>query len=85
MNKWNFYTSKEIKPQGWPKFALSAFMHNGNTIINSVMLPSVLNDDGIEIKLETNYPFENKMHYYIDAEKTLTLQYVFRLLQKILK
>ena len=69
MNKWNFYTSKEIKPQGWPKFALSAFMHNGNTIINSVMLPSVLNDDGIEIKLETNYPFENKMHYYIDAEK----------------
>ena len=31
------------------------------------MLPSILNDDGITIKLETNYPFENKMHYYIDA------------------
>ena len=55
--------------QGWPKFALSTFMHNGNKIINSVMLPSVLNDNGITIKLETNYPFENKMHYYIDAEK----------------
>ncbi len=55
--------------QGWPKFALSPFMHNGNTIINSVMLPSVLNDNGITIKLETNYPFENKMHYYIDADK----------------
>lgn len=55
--------------QGWPKFALSPFMHNGNTIINSVMLPSVLNDNGITIKLETNYPFENKMRYYIDANK----------------
>ena len=55
--------------QGWPKFALTAFMHKSNSIINAVMLPSVLNDNGIKIKLETNYPFENKMHYYIDAEK----------------
>ena len=55
--------------QGWPKFALSAFMHNENTIINSVMLPSVLRDNGITIKLETEYPFKNKMHYYIDADR----------------
>ncbi len=55
--------------QGWPKFALSPFMHNGNTIINAVMLPSVLKDKEITIKLETNYPFENKMHYSIDSDK----------------
>ncbi len=55
--------------QGWPKFALTPFMHKDNTVISAVMLPSVLNDNGITIKLETNYPFENKMHYYIDAEK----------------
>ena len=55
--------------QGWPKLALATFMHNGNTIINSVMLPSVLKDNGITIRLETNYPFENKMHYHIDADK----------------
>lgn len=55
--------------QGWPKFALAPFMHNGNTIINAVMLPSVLKDDGVAIKLETNYPFENKMKYVIDSEK----------------
>ena len=55
--------------QGWPKFALSPFMHNGNTIINAIMLPSVLNSDGIIIKLETNYPFENKMHYSINSDK----------------
>ncbi len=55
--------------QGWPKFALTPFMHNENTIINAVMLPSVLKDNGVTIKLETNYPFENKMHYSIDSDK----------------
>lgn len=55
--------------QGWPKFALSAFMHNGDSVINSVMLPSVLKDENVTIRLETDYPFNNKMHYYIDAKK----------------
>ena len=59
--------------QGWPKFALSTFMHNGNTIINSVMLPCVLNDNGITIKLETEYPFRNKMHYSINAQRDFEL------------
>ncbi|MBR5437445.1 MAG: glycoside hydrolase family 127 protein [Clostridia bacterium] len=55
--------------QGWPKFALASFMHSGNTVINSFMLPSVLKADGISISLETDYPFKNKMNYSIDAEK----------------
>ncbi|MBR2413863.1 MAG: glycoside hydrolase family 127 protein [Clostridia bacterium] len=55
--------------QGWPKFAVSAFMHKDNTIINSVMLPSVLTDNGITIKLETEYPFKNTMHYSIESDK----------------
>ena len=55
--------------QGWPKFALTPFMHKGDTIINSVMLPSVLNDNDVTIRLETDYPFNNKMHYYIDSQK----------------
>lgn len=55
--------------QGWPKFTLSAFMHKDNTVINTVMLPCALNYNGITIRLETNYPFSNKMHYYIDADK----------------
>ena len=55
--------------QGWPKFALTPFMHNGDTVLNAVMLPSVLTFDGITIKLETNYPFQSKMHYYIDSAK----------------
>ena len=55
--------------QGWPKFALSAFMHKGNAIISSVMIPSALKADGVTIRLETDYPFRNKMHYYIDSDK----------------
>ena len=55
--------------QGWPKLALSAFMYSGNKIINSVMIPSVLNHNGIKIRLETDYPFNNKMHYYIEADR----------------
>lgn len=58
--------------QGFPKLALSAFMHSGDTVINSVMLPSRLNADGISITLETDYPFVNKMNYTINAEKAFT-------------
>ncbi len=60
--------------QGWPKFALSAFMHKGETIINSVMLPSVLCTDGVTIRLETDYPFKNKIHYNIDAQKEFNFE-----------
>ncbi len=60
--------------QGWPKFALTPFMHKDNTVINAVMLPSVLNDNGITIKLETNYPFENKIHYFIDSDKNFDFE-----------
>ena len=56
--------------QGWPKFALSAFMHKDNTVINSVMLPSTLKEKDFTIKLDTDYPFNNKMRYYIEAEKS---------------
>lgn len=59
--------------QGWPKFALSAFMRKDNKVLSAVMLPSVLKDEDITIRLETDYPFNNKMHYYIDTEKDFDL------------
>lgn len=55
--------------QGWPKLALTTFMYSENTIINAVMLPSVLKTEDVCIKLETDYPFENKMIYSIEAQK----------------
>ena len=60
--------------QGWPKFALSAFMHKDNCVINSLMVPSELHDGGKHIKLETNYPFENSAKYTVCAEEDFTFK-----------
>lgn len=54
--------------QGWPKFALSAFMHDGNKIINSVPVPSELKTEDFTISLETNYPFDNIFKYKINSK-----------------
>ena len=55
--------------QAWPKFTLSAFMHSGNTVINSVPISSKLDADGISIEIVTEYPFENKITYKVNTEK----------------
>lgn len=55
--------------QGWPKFALAAFMHQDDTIINSIPIPSELRTKEAHILLETNYPFENSFRYTISAER----------------
>ena len=60
--------------QGWPKFALSAFMKNDDTIINVIPVPSILNDDGITIELKTEYPFKNSFIYNIKTSKAFELR-----------
>ena len=60
--------------QGWPKFALSAFMHNGDTVINSMLLPSSLCCDKADISLDTEYPFVNTMKYKVCAKKDFTFE-----------
>ena len=70
--------------QAWPKFALSAFMHSDDTVINAVPVPSELKADGKYIKLETNYPFENSFKYTVETEKPSHSKSAFRLLRKIL-
>ncbi len=58
--------------QGWPKLALAAFLHDGNTIISSVMLPCVLKDQGVTIRLETEYPFRNRARYLINTDRAFS-------------
>ncbi len=60
--------------QGWPKLALSSFMHNDDTVISAVPVPSALTTDGYTVSLETNYPFENRLTYHIEAARDVTLQ-----------
>lgn len=55
--------------QGWPKLALSAFLHDGDTVENAILLPSELNTDGTSIRLETDYPFRNCANYTIQTDK----------------
>ncbi|MBQ8551797.1 MAG: glycoside hydrolase family 127 protein [Clostridia bacterium] len=60
--------------QAWPKLTLSAFMYSGDTVVSAVPVPTELKADGINITLDTNYPFENKLVYKIDTEKAFTLK-----------
>ncbi len=60
--------------QGWPKLALSAYLHKGDAVLNAIMLPSELNDNGKHIKLETNYPFDNAMKYSIHSDEDFTFK-----------
>jgi len=60
--------------QGWPKLALSAFMHSGDTVISAVSIPSELKTADKSIKLETNYPFGNSFTYTIQTETAFTFK-----------
>ena len=55
--------------QGWPKFALSAFMHDEENIINVLPIPTELTLDDIHIRLETEYPFENSLKYTVESQR----------------
>ncbi len=59
--------------QGWPKLAISAFMHNGSDIINALPIPSTLDCDKAKIELNTSYPFENSFTYTVQAKEDLKL------------
>lgn len=55
--------------QAWPKFALSAFMYDDNSVISAVAVPSEFKTDKISIRLDTNYPFENSFKYSIESQR----------------
>ncbi len=60
--------------QGWPKFTLSSFMYNGDTVFSAVPIPSKLETDDFNIILNTNYPFENRFEYIVNSSKNLRLK-----------
>ena len=60
--------------QGWPKFSLSVFMHNENTVINAVPVPCELKCKGKKIRIETEYPFKNTFKYFVEADEDFTFR-----------
>lgn len=70
--------------QGWPKFALSAFLHDEErTILNAVPIPTVLHtkveEIPVKISLETEYPFRNHMYYRIETETPVSMAFQIRI------
>lgn len=60
--------------QGWPKLALSAFLHKDNTVLHAMMLPAEIHADKWHITAQTEYPFENSVNYDIKAEEDMTFK-----------
>lgn len=60
--------------QGWPKFALSGFMYNGDTVMCGIMMPASLCAEQGEINVTTNYPFENSAKFEIKAKKAFVFK-----------
>ena len=60
--------------QAWPKFALSAFMHDNDTVISVIPIPSSLQTDDFSISLNTKYPFENKLEYTVLSKKDMHMK-----------
>lgn len=60
--------------QGWPKLACSAYMYQGDTVINVVPIPSELKTEDLTVSLETNYPFENSFRYTLSANRAFTFK-----------
>ncbi len=58
--------------QGWPKFALSAFMHREGEVINAIPVPATLDSDEITVSIDTEYPFKNSFRYSLKAKKDIT-------------
>ncbi len=59
--------------QGWPKLALSAYMHRDNTVVSAVTIPSQLTTEAYTITLDTNYPFQNSFRYSVSAKQAFDL------------
>lgn len=70
----NFGCCTSNMGQGWPKFTLSAFMHQGDTIINVLSVPTELHDGDKHILVETNYPFENSVTYTVETGSDFTFK-----------
>ena len=60
--------------QGWPKFALSAFLHRGDAVISALMVPAELDDGGRRVRVETDYPFTNRVRYHAEGDEDFTLK-----------
>ena len=65
----NFGCCTSNMHQGWPKLALSTYMHRAGEVINVVPVPSILESDELSVTLDTAYPFKNEFKYTLKANR----------------
>ena len=69
--------------QGWPKFALSAFMRTQEGIVSVIGIPSelVTKLNGVEVscKLQTQYPFRDRLKYIIEVKEPISFPFSIRI------
>ncbi len=53
--------------QGWPKFALSAFMKGADGLYSTALAPCEVRYGAAKVRLETEYPFRNTLTYTVEA------------------
>lgn len=72
--------------QGFPKFMLSAYMKSMDGIAAMLYIPSTLHtqidDKAVEISLDTEYPFQNRLTYTIHAEEPIAFRFLIRIHEK---
>lgn len=59
--------------QGFPKLALSAFMHREDRVLCALSLPATLTTERCRISLCTEYPFKNAFTYTVEAKESFSL------------
>ena len=69
--------------QGWPKLALSVFMHTDDTIVNVTPIPAELKCEmkgtGVAIDIDTLYPFRNSIKYTVSTDAPVTFALKLRI------
>lgn len=70
-------------PQGWPKFALAAFMKNENAIFSASPVPTaasvVMHGVPVTVTCESGYPFRDSYTYRVTADAPVTFSLDLRI------
>lgn len=69
--------------QGWPKFAMSAFMRSDKGIASTAIAPSMvrtqIGGQLVQVSLETNYPFDDKLVYSVQVDQPVAFELLIRI------
>ncbi|MEG2251502.1 MAG: glycoside hydrolase family 127 protein [Clostridia bacterium] len=69
--------------QGWPKFAMAAFMRSEEGIVSTVLAPAsvrtMIGGRAVLCKLETEYPFRNTLTYTVTVDAPIEFELKLRI------